>query len=169
MEKYKAKKYVQPEEKLEEIKNPRRKEVFRRYFNLPPKLRETLLSTETAEKMFQAARKNSLNETQHCQASWAAGMIILGEINIVNFVKKLEEKSGLEKESARQLARDINQLIFLPVKEELKKIHHIEEWPREKEASPAPEKPAMPEPEPKKQKEAPSGNGRIVDLKNNIY
>jgi hypothetical protein len=62
-------------------------------------------------------------------------MILLGEINIVDFVKTLQEKCNLTEESARQLARDINQAIFLPVKESLKKVHQVSEWPREDETT----------------------------------
>jgi hypothetical protein len=83
-------------------------------------------------------------------------MILLGEINIVDFVKTLQEKCGLEREAARQLARDINKEIFLPVKESLKKIHQVPEWPREDEAKEKTTPPGV---------NGPRLNGNIVDLK----
>ncbi|PIV10268.1 MAG: hypothetical protein COS49_01385 [Candidatus Portnoybacteria bacterium CG03_land_8_20_14_0_80_41_10] len=104
------------------------------YFQLPPETRRLFFSETVAGQMEKIGSKNSLNKEQLAQASYITGLILLGEINIVNFVKSLQEKCGLAEESARQLARDINQVIFLPVKENLKKIHQVPFWPREEES-----------------------------------
>ena len=80
-------------------------------------------------------------------------MILLGETHITKFVKSIQEKCGLTEEMARQVARGINQTVFLPIKESLKQIHKIPESPRENEVKE--EKPAEPK-----------LNGNIVDLKN---
>ncbi len=84
--------------------------------------------------------------------SYIVGMVLLGETNIIDFLKSIEKECDLEREQARLLARDINSSIFLPVKDDLKKIHKISEWPRENENI-------------NKTPDMPQVNGNIVNLK----
>jgi len=134
--------------KLEGILDPLIKQRYLKYFQLPQDIRQTMFAVETADKIRAIGQKNNLNKDQLWWASYIVGMILLGETNIVDFVKALQEKCHLDEEPARQLARDINQAIFLSAKESLKRIHRVSEWPREKsEAS------------------EPRLNGNVVDLK----
>jgi len=141
---------------LQGISDPLIKKRYLKYFQLPQDLRGIIFSTETADKMQVVAKKNKLTDDQIWWASHTAGMILLGETNIVDFVKILKEKCKLAEELTRQLARDINQSIFLPVKESLKKIHNVPEWPRENQVE---EKSIPSEPA------GPKLNGNVVDLK----
>ena len=134
------------------ISDPLIKQRYLKYFQLPQDIRQIFFAVETADKVYDLAKKNRLTDDQLWYASHTTGMILLGETNIVNFVKTLQEKCKLAEEPARQLARDINQAIFLPVKESLKQIHKVSQWPREEE------------PKPQQPKE-PQINGNIVDLK----
>lgn len=133
------------------------------FLRLPQDLQRVLFDMETVNAVIQIGQKNNLNDDQRWWASHTIGMILLSEVNIVNFVKTLQEKCQLDETLARQLARDINQAIFLSVKESLKKIHQISEWPREDE----PTRPTTPEPTipttPKSN--GPRIEGNIVDLK----
>jgi len=147
---------LSPIKKLEGITSPLIKQRYLKYFNLPQDLRQMIFAEETADKIRKAAEKNKLNKDQLWWTSHTVGMILLGEINIVDFVKTLQEKCGMDEEPARELARDINQAIFLPVKENLKKIHKVPEWPREKETT---EEAVSPE------TAGPRLNGNVVDLK----
>ncbi len=101
------------------------------FSKLPQDLREIMFSVETADKIGEVAKKNNLESDQIWWLSHTVGMILLGETKITNFVETLQRRCKLEETKARQLARDINEAIFLPVKESLKKIHQIPEWPRE--------------------------------------
>lgn len=139
--------------KLQEITNPLIRKKYLKYLQLPHKLQQAVFSMETAAQIRKVSEKNNLNEEQLWNFSYTVGMILLGEINITEFVKTLQEKCKLEEEPARQVARDINQVVFLPLKEELKKIHNISQWPRENKSPVAP-----PVVEPKL-------DGNIVDLK----
>ena len=136
---------------IQKINDPLIRQRYIKYFQLPQDIREIFFAAETADKVYDVAQKNNLNENQLWWASHTAGMIILGETNIVNFVKTLQEKCKLTEEPARQLARDINQAIFLPVKENLKKIHKVPQWPREDET--------------KEPSVSPKIEGNVVDLK----
>ena len=141
-------------ESLKSISDPLIKERYLKFFQLPQKLRQAIPAVETADKIREAAEKNNLNKEQLWNFSYLVGMVLLGETNITAFVKEIQEKCELDEESARQVARDINQAVFLPVKEELKKIHKREQWPREGE-----EETARP------QTNEPRLDGNIVNLK----
>ncbi|MBU1255924.1 hypothetical protein KKE74_02720 [Patescibacteria group bacterium] len=136
---------------IQKINDPLIRQRYLKYFQLPQDIREIFFAAETADKVYDVAQKNNLNENQLWWASHTAGMIILGETNIVDFVKTLQEKCELTEEPARQLARDINQAIFLPVKEDLKKIHKVPQWPREDET--------------KETQVSPKIEGNVVNLK----
>jgi hypothetical protein len=144
--------------KLKKIKDPIVRKRYAIYFQLPQELRQLFFADATANQMREIAEKNNLDKKQLWWASYTVGMVLLGEIHITNFVKALQEKCNLTEEKARQLAREINQVIFLPVKESLKKVHQVSEWPRENEtvARPTPSPPPSTEPR---------LNGNIVNLK----
>lgn len=135
--------------KLQDIIDPRIKQRYTKYYNLPESVRQALLNVETANKIKEIADKNNLNDAQLWSISYITGVIMLGEANIVNFLKAIEVECEIDRESARKVARDINSAIFLPIKEDLKKIHKIEEWPREKEGA----------------SNGPNLNGNIINLK----
>ncbi len=174
---------LSPTKKIEGIHDPLIKQRYLKYFNLPQDVRQTIFAVETADKIKAVGEKNKLNQDQTWWASHTVGMILLGETNIVNFVKTLKSKCELSEEKARQLARDINRAVFLPVKESLKKFHKIDQWPREdespqkktkepelrKELQDNIEELQKPQEKLKKQTQSAelSTNGNVVDLKNN--
>ena len=120
---------------IQKIKNPLARQRHLKYSQLPADLQELIFAVKTSDKINLIAEKNKLTVNQTWQVSHITGMILLGETNIVDFVKSLKERCDLSVEQARQLARDINSAIFLPVKESLKEIHHVSEWPREEESN----------------------------------
>jgi len=135
---------------IQNITDPIIRQKYIKYSNLSSKLQKILFATETADKMMVIAKKNTLNDNQTWSMSYITSMILLGETNIIDFLKSIEKECKLEREQARQLARDINSEIFLPVKDDLKKIHNISVWPRENE---------------NEKSNTPQSNGNIVNLK----
>lgn len=141
-------------EALKNISDIATRKKYLKFFQLPQKLREAISSVETATQIRTVAQKNNLNSAQLWSFSYIVGMVLLGETNITEFVKEIHDKCELDEASSRQAARDINQTVFLPVKEELKKIHNIAQWPREEEQKIA-----------HSQTNEPQIDGNIVDLK----
>lgn len=137
---------------MEEYLNEEIIEAETKFQAVPDKLKTRSASIQTSENVKKIGEKHRLQEETIRKLSYTTGMILLGEVNIVDFVETLQKECGLTEEPARKLARDINQAIFLPVKESLKKIHKVPAWPREEE-TPSPE-PATPRVE-----------GNIVNLK----
>ena len=139
-------------DEIEESLTEKHIENYTNYSSLPSDFKKHFASSKTAQEIQNIIKRHQLLEESAKQLPHIIGMILLGEVNIVNFVKTLQDKCKLTEEPARQLARDINQAIFLPVKESLKQIHKVPQWPREKE-------PEL------QQTKGPQINGNIVDLK----
>ncbi len=135
-------------------------EIYAKLQELPDEFKKHFTSSETASEIQAIMKKNQLSEDITKTISYVAAMVLLGEINIVDFVKTLQQKCNLQEEPARQLARDINRTIFLPVKENLKQIHRVPEWPREEETNQRAAPGGRAE-EPK----GPKLDGNVVDLK----
>ena len=126
-------------------------EIQTNFHALADELRTHFASMETAKAISIIGAKHQFAQDKIQQLSYIAAMILLAETNIVDFVKTLQEKCGLKEKPARQLARDLNQEIFLPVKESLKKLHKVPEWPREDKTT---------------SDDEPRLDGNVVDLKN---
>ena len=175
-------------DKIEESLNEEITELEVKFQTLSDELKTHFASIQTAENIRTIGKKHQLSEKSVWWLSHTVGMVLLGETNIVDFVKTLQEKCGLAEEPARQIARDINQAILLPVKESLKKIHQVPEWPREEQVversmplslpkTPTPKEPTLPSArkdiyqEPIEEATQPNQiepkiNGNVVDLKN---
>ncbi len=155
---------------IQSIKDPLIKQRYIKWSQLPTDLRQMMFSIETADKIHQTGQKNNLDSNQIWWASHTIGMIFLGETKITDFVKTLQDKCTLEESAARQLARDVNQQIFLSAQESLKKVHQISEWPKGQEQPKQEIQKEEPKPEPVNNYQEPVEpkpqlNGNIVDLK----
>jgi len=137
-------------DKIEESLNEKNIELNTNFSTLSNELKTHFTSIETVEKIIEIKQKHQLSEKSTSQLSYIIAMVLLGKLNIVDFVKILQKNYNLEREQTRQLARDINSEIFLPVKDDLKKIHKISVWPRENETE---------------KTNTPQSNGNIVNLK----
>lgn len=138
--------------KIEKISDPVIKKKVLRYFQLPEDIQKTFFAVETADKVRKVSLANKLTDIQLWRFSYVVGLILLGETHIAEFLKTIRKDCGLTEPAARQLARDINKEIFLPLKDSLKKVHNVPEWPRESESREAPQEPKL--------------NGNVVNLKN---
>lgn len=142
-------------EQLKEIQDPLAKAKYAKLLQLPQDLQKAMFDVQTADLIYQIAQDNHLTSEQLWRFSYLAGEILLGELHITELIKKIQEKCELSYENSRAIARQINQELFLPLKESLKIVHKIPRWPREEEnlptnqtpvVQPAPEeiKPAQP-------------------------
>ena len=120
--------------RINSIQDPLVKKRYLRYYQLPESLQKIIFSPKTAEIIEKICKNNNLANQQIPKIAYITGMVLLGELNIAKFLKTLQEKSNLEKEKTRQIAQEINQKVFLPVKDSLKLIHQVNRWPREEDS-----------------------------------
>ena len=165
-------------EDLRIIADPVARRRYIIFFHLPKNIQETITSLDTAEKIRQIEKKYKLPDLAVQQLALTTGLILLGETRITDFTKTIQEKCKLDEELTHQLAQEVNQAIFLPVKENLKKVHRINQWPGEAEGQvksnipkPSPASPIQSEPTSRPTPSSstsppePRIKGNIVDLK----
>jgi len=137
-------------DEIENNLNPEKIEEIAIFQNLPENVRKQATSYSNSVIIKKISEKYKIDK--ETRLSYIIYLIILGKINITNFVSTLREKCQLDETIARQLAREINKQIFLPIKDELKKIHQVPNWPREEEKIEKPKPTEIP--------------GSVVNLKN---
>ncbi|MFH1509577.1 MAG: hypothetical protein ABID67_00290 [Candidatus Nealsonbacteria bacterium] len=110
------------------------KEQFRKIFNaLPEELKETVISGETAEDIFNVCTDEDLKYEQISEVARYAGRVLMGLIPPESFQETLEKELKIKKETAKEIARKINRFIFYPVKELINSINKISNTVEKKE------------------------------------
>ncbi|MEK7502843.1 MAG: hypothetical protein AAB556_00165 [Patescibacteria group bacterium] len=138
--------------------NKKRQEILDRYLNLPEDLQKALFSPQNSEAIFEIGKKHGLAVDKMGELADETGLVMLGMTKPSEYIKNLSQRLGVEPEKAKAVAEDINQKVFAPIRESLKKIHGISPTaepvkPSPKELPPLPQKsPAPPTTLPVEQK-----------------
>ncbi len=111
---------------------------------LPQELRDALWSPETGDDIHEVIERHDVDE--HGQKiSWLVGQVLIGLILPQEFAEALEKEIKLPKTLADAIARDINRLVFYPVKPALEQLHRMEIEVTAKVVTPQPEEQEKPE------------------------
>lgn len=109
-----------------------KKELFEaiafRYDNLPTDLRRTMVSATSTEIIQEIARKNELNDEKTGLLAEETGYVLLGFINHGAVPDDLIGLLEVNKTQANEIAAELDQKIFLPVKDMLIKTHGEDFW-----------------------------------------
>ncbi len=108
-------------------------QIAQMYDNLPEDLKDAIFSVEMSSVVEKIGRENQLNIEQIGDLANETGMVMLGVTHPDEFITNLAERLGVEKEKARAIAHEINDQIFKPVRDSLRKIHNIREENETKE------------------------------------
>ena len=91
---------------------------------LPQELRDALWSPETGDDIYETVERHEVAE--HGQKiSWLVGQVLLGLLLPQELEKEIEEL-GVKDKVAKAVARDLNRLVFYPVKPALEQLHKME-------------------------------------------
>ncbi len=94
------------------------------YENLPPELQEAIFSEATAQKIEHIANRN--NAARHVsEIARLTGRVLLGILPPNRLINALAEHLDIDKQTASDVAQDINREIFFPVREDLKELYGI--------------------------------------------
>ncbi len=97
-----------------------------RFYALPERLREMLFDVDIANTMWRIGHHTyGLPAKTVSAVSGIAGLVVQGQLPLQQFVPRLIEEAGLDRKTALSVARDINEQIFQPVREELMTVHGI--------------------------------------------
>ena len=97
----------------------------KQYNALPDDIKSAISSEETAVTLRGIAEQNGLLEDRTETLVSETGFVLLGLTHPSLFTANLTTKMGISRESAQNIASQVNELIFSPLRDSLKKIHNI--------------------------------------------
>ncbi|MDO8560890.1 MAG: hypothetical protein Q7R91_01605 [bacterium] len=98
-------------------------EILKRYESLPQDLKDAMMGISTADAISEIGRKTNLNIEKMGALAEEVGLIILGFIPSANFISDIKTVLDIDAEKAAEIANEVNQHIFLPIRESLKRLH----------------------------------------------
>src|SRR3989344_5989348 len=129
------------------------KDIFERVSELPDDLRKALFARSTTDTIQVVGKNAGLSIDKIGELADETGRVMLGITSPSDYVKNLVSRLSVNQEKAKAIAEEINQKVFQPVRESLKKIHGIAEEVKKPEAPPQPKPviPTQPKPLPKRE------------------
>lgn len=95
------------------------------YEKLPEELQDALYSMETAESISTSCETYGIEDERVSKIARYAGQVLMGIILPSEFQKVLEQNIDMPKVLAEAIARNINRLVFYPVKPALEQLHDM--------------------------------------------
>ena len=96
------------------------------YKKLPAGLKDAIFSADIADKILASGRKNGLTLEETGILGEETGYVILGLTHPEEFMSTLVRELKLEEDEAGNISHEINQEIFLPLRELFRKTHNFE-------------------------------------------
>lgn len=97
------------------------------YKKLSEDLKEAIFSVETEKIIQDISAKHSLQIDQMGELASETGLILLGLTKSEEYVNNLSESLKISVDKAREIAKDVNNEIFLKVKNSLISLHKLKE------------------------------------------
>ena len=104
-----------------------RQQLKERYAKLPKEVKAVLDSEENTDRIYDLGNKNKLHIDKIGLLNQEINLVMLGMVKPQEFVPNLREKLKIDDEEARQLAVEVNEQIFAPIRESLKQVHAMGE------------------------------------------
>lgn len=119
-------------------------ELNERFDNLPEDLKNAFLSVDTAHVINSIGRKYGLYIDKIGETAEETGLVLLGLTHPTEFVSNLTKRLGIDRVVASQIASEINDQVFLKVRELLKDVQREKIKKEEEiELEPRPSKDAL--------------------------
>ena len=109
------------------------------YENLPEELKEAIFSVETAEEIGETCKSYEITDERVGKVAKLAGHVLMGLLLPKEFAETLTQEIKLPKVFAQAISRNLNRLVFYPVKPALEQLHQIEIKVEAKVVTPKPE------------------------------
>lgn len=100
-------------------------QIAQMYDNLPEDLKDAIFSVEMSSVVEKIGKESQLNIEQIGDLANETGMVMLGVTHPDEFISNLAERLVVDKERAGLIAHKINDQIFKPVRDSLRKVHNI--------------------------------------------
>src|SRR3989338_8136856 len=99
--------------------------IFQSFTRLPEVLQEAILSPVLTEKVTAIATKNGLSPEKAEVLELQTIFVLLGLLHPPDFIEKTAEALEVTEDKARGACQEINEQVFRPVRDELKKLYSI--------------------------------------------
>ncbi|OGF63504.1 hypothetical protein A2926_02510 [Candidatus Giovannonibacteria bacterium RIFCSPLOWO2_01_FULL_44_40] len=107
------------------VDNKKRQAISEALEKLPEDLHKALFAPETTDSVQAVGKNAGLMIDKIGEFADETGLVMLGITPPSDYVKNLTRRLGVEQEKAKAIAEEINQQIFKPVRESLKRIHGL--------------------------------------------
>ena len=105
-------------------------QFWKLYDKIPQELKDALFSNETGNNIYETCKHNKVVEHHESIIDYT-GQVLLGVLPPEDFQKILIKNLGIQQDLANKIAREINRLIFYPVRPFLEELYRIEIMPSE--------------------------------------
>src|SRR3989338_2133517 len=102
-------------------------EITKKIKSLPQDLQDAFFSDEVSQNIIDVGKKHGLMLDKTGILGDETTLIMLGIVPTSDFIKKLSERLGVDKEKAKAIAEDINQKVFQQIRASLRKVHGVPE------------------------------------------
>ncbi len=100
-----------------------KKEILERFEALPKDIQNVILSSDYPSKVATIAEKFLLSEEQQTNLSNEAMFVMIGLERPNSFVENVHKSLGIPTDKANLIATEVNQKVFLEIREALKQVH----------------------------------------------
>lgn len=97
------------------------------YKKLPERVKEAYSSADITNTLQEIGKKHKLHVDKLGEFIDETGLVMLGVTHPSEYIGNIKKRLGVDSEQARAVAQDVNEQIFKPIREELKKVHNIGE------------------------------------------
>ena len=92
---------------------------------LPESVRTTILAPKTLDTLYAIGENNKLTQEKVDKLVRYTDVILAGIVPIKLFRNTLQEELQLDEDTARKVAMEVRDKIFMAVKDELREIHNL--------------------------------------------
>lgn len=100
-------------------------DIMAKYQDLPEDLQKALVSASFSNAITETGKKFELAIDKVGELADETGKVMLGLTSPSDYVKNLTARLGVPQEKAKMIAEEINQKVFQPVRESLKRVHGL--------------------------------------------
>ena len=103
-------------------KNYTKEQLKERYLNLPEELKEAMASDEFLDSIINVGNKYKLHIDQRGVLANEIGLVFLGVVDMEQLLTDIQEKLNISLDEAGEIVKDINTMIFFPIRKLLQQI-----------------------------------------------
>lgn len=101
-------------------------DIQEKYKTLPDDIKSAITSTHVENRLHEIAKKHNLHIDQEGELMDETGLVMLGLTPPQNFVKNIMSRLHINYAKSGEIVGDINEQIFIEVRESLKRVHRGE-------------------------------------------